>query len=113
MSVTFIVTGNTTEIPPHIAASITSITTRGGSGAFYCVAINGITFRKVIRWERDASLIPGQGIWVDGKLIKKLKDGDDWYIGEVDAAQTIYTYDYEEARAEWSKENQSKYMELY
>ena len=113
MSVTLVITGNDTEIPPHIAASIKSIAARGGSGAFYCIAINGITFRKAIHWEHSASLVPGQGIWVDGKLIRRLKEGDDWYIGEVDAVQTVYTYDYEEAKKEWVKLNQSKDMELY
>ena len=110
MSVTLIVTGNDTEIPPHIAASIKSIAAKGGKGAFYDVAINGVTFRKVIRWEQCASLVPNEGIWVDGKLIRRLKTGDEWYIGEVEAVQTIYTYDYEEAKRAWGKD---EYMALY
>jgi len=110
MSVSLIVTGNNTEIPPHIAASIKRIFATGGSGAFYGVAINGVTFRKVIRWERSASLISNEGIWVDGKLIKRLGAGDDWYIGEVEAVQTVYTYDYEEAKKAWGKD---EYMALY
>lgn len=100
MSVSLVVTGNTTEIPPHIASAIKSIRT-SGPGAFYDIRVNGVTFRKVLISVKSASLVTDEGIWIDGKLVKRLKNGDKWYIGRVDAQQTVYGYDHGEALLAW------------
>ncbi len=114
MSVTFIITGNNTEIPPHIAASIKSIAASGGAGIFSDVRVNGITFRKALQFRHSAALIPGRGILVDGKMVKKLKEGDEWFVGSVEAVQTVYTYNFEEARGIWLDTHRvEEAMELY
>jgi hypothetical protein len=109
MSVTLIIFGNDTEIPPHIAQSIKSISSRGGPGAFYGIKINGVTFRRELTFKKYASIVPSVGISIDGKMVKKLTDSDEWYVGQVCAVQTVYMYDYDEARQACKNEK----MHLY
>ena len=96
MSVSLITTGESVEIPPHIAAAITEFTA-SGPGSLFNVSINGITFRKCIQFAKSAHLSNEQGLIIDGKVMRRLKDGDDWYVGEIVSNRVIYKYNYKEA----------------
>jgi len=97
--VSLVVTGNDTIIPVHIARAIYSIHCQG-PGTLVGIRVNGITFRREISFHTNATLVPNVGISVDGRIVKKLKSGDEWYIDRIEAKVTIYKYDYDMAKKE-------------